>query len=266
MNWGEPWYGGFRESQTEYRFKNQAYFKRNFMPGMLGWFKMTAETSVEDIEWLLARSAGYDAGYAFVANFESVEKNGNTGQILELIGDWEKLRIGNRFTEEQKALMRVTDNEFVLTKITDKEWNWSPVKAQVFQHEKKVRQPGEPLHSTFAFENIGAEQTLQFILTAIDADISAISLEINNYKEIKMPVALKKGQILKYIGGNQAKVYDANWQLVQTIVINPADFKVNPGENALSVDGQFGRVEETPQLKVEIRTFGAAEKVGLELQ
>ena len=26
MNWGEPWYAGFRESQTEYRLKNQAYF------------------------------------------------------------------------------------------------------------------------------------------------------------------------------------------------------------------------------------------------
>ena len=42
MNWGEPWYAGFRESQTQYRFNNQAYFQRNFMPGMLGWFKMTA--------------------------------------------------------------------------------------------------------------------------------------------------------------------------------------------------------------------------------
>ncbi len=41
MNWGEPWYAGFRESQTEYRFKNQKYFERNLMPGMLGWFLMT---------------------------------------------------------------------------------------------------------------------------------------------------------------------------------------------------------------------------------
>ena len=27
MNWGEPWYAGFRESQTLYRFKNQLYFE-----------------------------------------------------------------------------------------------------------------------------------------------------------------------------------------------------------------------------------------------
>ena len=27
MNWGEPWYAGFRESQTLYRFKNQVLFR-----------------------------------------------------------------------------------------------------------------------------------------------------------------------------------------------------------------------------------------------
>jgi hypothetical protein len=62
MNWGEPWYAGFRESQTEYRLKNQPYFRRNLMPGMLGWFKMTAQTSIEDVEWMLARSGAFDAG------------------------------------------------------------------------------------------------------------------------------------------------------------------------------------------------------------
>jgi len=48
MNWGEPWYAGFRESQTLYRFKNQVLFERNFMPPMLGWFALRPDTSVED--------------------------------------------------------------------------------------------------------------------------------------------------------------------------------------------------------------------------
>ena len=52
MNWGEPWYAGFRESQTEYRLKNQAYFTRNLMPHMLGWFSLRPNTSPEDIEWI----------------------------------------------------------------------------------------------------------------------------------------------------------------------------------------------------------------------
>ncbi len=40
-NWGEPWYGGFRESMQEYRIANQALFERNYMPNMMGWYLMT---------------------------------------------------------------------------------------------------------------------------------------------------------------------------------------------------------------------------------
>ena len=170
MNWGEPWYGSFRESQTEYRFKNQAYFKRNFMPGMLGWFKMTSETSVEDIEWLLAKSAAYDAGYAFVANLETIENNGNSPEILELIGAWEKLRIQRAFSEEQKKVMLDSNKEFSLKEIDSNSWSLSHLNTKIFKHEHKTKQPGEPLYSTFKFNNIGKEQAFSFIITAVDSD------------------------------------------------------------------------------------------------
>jgi len=261
MNWGEPWYGGFRESQAEYRFKNQAYFKRNFMPGMLGWFKMTPETTIEDVEWLLARSAGYDAGYAFVANMESIEKNGNSDKILELIGDWEKLRLGGSLTEEQKETMRDIDKEFSIKRINDNEWNLYEVNAEIFNHEKKVRQPGEPLYSTFAFNNIGNEHSLNFILTANNCDASEITLEINNYKKIELPLVLRKGQIIKYDGGNKAIVFDSNGNVIKEFDINPSDFKVGKGENFLIVDCNFDKIDKKPTIKLEIRTFAKGEKI-----
>ncbi|AWW00804.1 hypothetical protein [Arcticibacterium luteifluviistationis] len=264
MNWGEPWYGGFRESQAEYRFKNQAYFKRNFMPGMLGWFKMTPETSIEDIQWLLAHSAAYDAGYAFVADFASVDANGNSDKILEMIGDWEKLRIGGAFSEEQKENMKGTDKEFSLEKVNDNEWNLRHVNADIFKHEKKVKQPGEPLYSSFEFENVGKEQSFGFILTAQDADVSNITLEINNYKKVKLPLVLKKGQIIKYTGGNTATIYNAQWKQIKTIEINPADLVVDTGKNAIDVDCTFEKPSDKPNLRVEIRTSGEGERIVLD--
>jgi len=201
------------------------------MPGMLGWFKMTPETSIEDIEWLLARSSGYDAGYAFVASLESIEKNGNSDKILELIGDWEKLRLGGVFSEKQKELFRDVKKEFSIQKINDKEWKLFEINAEVFTHKKSVKQPGEPLFSTFKLKNTGNDQTLNFILTAVDCDASEMVIEINNYKEIKLPVVLTKGQAIKYTGGNRASLYDANWQLIREFDIVPADFQINKGEN-----------------------------------
>lgn len=263
MNWGEPWYGGFRESQTEYRFRNQAYFKRNYMPGMLGWFKMTPETSLEDVEWLLARSSGYDAGYAFVANFEAVEKNGHSDKILDLIGDWEKLRLGGAFTESQKEVFRDADTEFSLEKVNESEWSLLKINAEIFNHEKKVRQPGEPLHSTFAFNNIGGEQSLNFVLTAINSDASEIILELNNYKEVRLPVVLRKGQIIKYTGGSKATVFDSNWQPIREFDLNSSDFAINGGENSIAIDCTFHNEDKEPNVKLETRTYGEGEKIVL---
>ncbi len=261
MNWGEPWYAGFRESQTDYRMKNQKYFRRNFMPGMLGWFKMTPETSIEDIEWLLARSAAFDAGYAFVASYESIEKNGNTDKILELIGEWEKIRLAGLFSDEQKQIMEDTDTEFSLNKINDNEWDLYRVYSGKFKHEKKVRQPGEPLYSTFHFNHEGKEQTMNFILNAVDSDISNITMEIDNYKEIKLPVALKSGEIIKYSGGEKAYVYDNNWHVINEFDINPSALKVTNGDHSMTFNCKFKKAGKEPMVKLEIRTFGPAEKI-----
>lgn len=261
MNWGEPWYGGFRESQTEYRFNNQAYFQRNYMPGMLGWFKMTPQTSVEDAEWLLAKSAGYDAGYAFVANREAVAQNGLSDKILELIGDWEKLRIGGAFTEVQKERMRATDQEFTLRRIQGQEWTLYPVQNTIVVHENKAVQPGQPRYTTLEFENQGAEQALQFILTAQESQVSGMRLEIDNYKTIELPVDLQSGQILKYTGGDSATLYDANWKQLREISMVAEDLIITPGKHLLSFACDFGSSEETAGVKVEIRCLGDGKKI-----
>jgi len=231
------------------------------MPGMLGWFKMTPETSIEDIEWLLARSAAFDAGYAFVAEYESIEKNGNTDKILELIGEWEKVRLAGLFANDQKQRMENTEKEFSLKKIDDHKWNLYPIYSEKLKHEDKVRQPGEPLYSTLIFSHEGQEQTMNFILNAVDSDISDITMEIDNYKEIKLPVKIKSGEIIKYTGGTKAYIYDKNWKVVGKFDIDPSDFKIKKGEHSLAFDCKFNKKGKKPMVKLEIRTFGPAEKI-----
>ncbi len=263
MNWGEPWYAGFRESQVEYRFNNQAYFKRNFMPGMLGWFKMTPETSVEDMEWMLARSAGYDAGYALVADLDIVAKNANSDKILELIRDWEKLRISNSFTDAQKEVMRDNTKEFSIEKLGVDEWNWQEVQSKIFEHTKKVRQPGEPLYSRFKFNNLGRKQAINFSLTSANSEVSGIILELNNYKKIEIPITLKDGQTLTLKNGGELSHYDSDWQLLEKIKMDFSDVFLNNGENNMSLDCNFDTSEKEANLKLEIRTHVQNEKVVL---
>jgi hypothetical protein len=263
MNWGEPWYAGFRESQVEYRFNNQAYFKRNFMPGMLGWFKMTPETSIEDMEWMLARSAGYDAGYALVADLEVVAKNANSDKILELISDWEKLRISDSFTEAQKEVMRDNTKEFSIEKVGVDEWTWQELKSEIFEHTKKIKQPGEPLYSKFKFQNLGSDQVLNFSLTAKKCKLSNITLELNNYKKIEIPVSIKNGQTLTCKNGSELILYSTNWQIVDRIKVDFSDVILKTGENIITVDCDFNSTEKEASLKLEIRADVQNKKVVL---
>lgn len=263
MNWGEPWYAGFRESQTTDRLRNQKYFKRNLMPNMLGWFLMTPETSIEDIEWLLARSAAFDAGYAFVTSHKTIAANGNSDKILQLIADWENARISGLFTDEQKQKMEDISHEFSLERIDEKSWNLFQVYSGKFKHELKVRQPGEPLYSTFKFNHKGEVQTVNFILSALEGDASQITMEIDNYKEIVLPITLKVGEHVKYNGGQKAFVYDKNWQQIHAFDFDASALKVKDGDHSMTFDCEFKKKGEKPMLKLEIRTFGVKEKLSL---
>lgn len=264
MNWGEPWYAGFRESQTEYRLKNQPYFRRNLMPAMLGWFSLRANTAIEDIEWMLARSAGFDAGYGFVCNYEVLEKNGYTDEILAALGQWEEARMANVFSEEQKERMQDINREFRLEKTADGQYNLTEFTSQKFRHEAKTRQPGEPLYSEFSFNHPGEAQTMQLILTADNAVVENIQLELDNFKTIELPVRLQKGESLKYIGGASAVHYDEDWQKKGVIPFSPEDLSLKAGDHSLQVDCNFSAMGENPALKVEVRLIRTMETAGRE--
>lgn len=260
MNWGEPWYAGFRESQTEYRLLNQKYYKRNLMPGMLGWFKMTANTTLEDIEWLMTRSAAYNAGFAFVMDLNAVKGNGVSAEILNRINLWETARLKGALPEDVTAKMRDLSTEFHLEKGKDHTLNLTQVYSHKFRHLKKERQPGEPLSSSFSFENKAPKQALGFILTAVQADVSSIELEINHHKTVHIPVELKKGQSLKYSGGKEAVVYDAQWNQLKVIAMPQEQWVVSSGKNDLVLNGRFSETEPGTEayLNMEIRLMDTA--------
>lgn len=260
MNWGEPWYAGFRESQTQYRLKNQNFYSRNLMPHMLGWFSMKPETSIEDAEWLLARAAGFDAGFALVTSPEIVKKNGYGEEILSAIKQWEKARLGGAFNESQKELMKSVSNEFHLEVVDESSWNLQRIYTEKFSHKKKVRQPGEPVHSKFSFQNHGSKQALAFILTSRGSKVSGLSLEIDNHKQLDIPVSLQPGESLKYNGGNKIIHYNAAWQRIGEYKVEEDRLIIGSGDHNLIFDCAF-EGGKSSEAKIELRTEGQTERI-----
>lgn len=135
-NWGEPWYAGFRESQTLSRLKNQLFFTRNLIPHMLGWFSIRPETTTQDAEWLGARAAGFDAGFALATNFDSKAQQDSgsvadvdvkTAAILEVVKQWETARQRGAFPESIKRSLQDVNREFRLSSVGPTEWDLHPV-------------------------------------------------------------------------------------------------------------------------------------------
>ncbi len=261
MNWGEPWYAGFRESQTEYRLKNQAYFQRNLMPGMLGWFSMRENTPVEDIEWMLARSAAFDAGYAFVTGDRQLETNGQAREILKLICEWEKARMSNVFTVEQKEKMKDINNEFHLETTGENSWIFSQIYSYKFKHEDKVKQPGEPTFSTFKFETKEVNSNVSFIITAQDATIASIRVEFDNCCELKIPVTLKTGESVRYSGGPNAEVFNNQLQQIKEFPVDESKLMSGSGNHSIAFDCDFSKKGNEPAVKFEVRLTGKPEEI-----
>lgn len=114
-SWGEyDLKKGFRGTMLDYRLWQQVRLRRNHMPSKMGQYYPLKQTTVEDIEWVMALGAGYDAGVEFHFMRGEIFDNPNKDRILNTIRNWEEARLAGAFTEEQKLQLRQTDCLFRL--------------------------------------------------------------------------------------------------------------------------------------------------------
>jgi hypothetical protein len=264
MNWGEPWYNALRESQVNYRIENQRYFERNLMPGMLGWFTLNPEFRPEEVEWIQARSAAFNAGYLLRVD-ETIEKNGYKDQLFEVIREWQKARKSNAFPSEQKEQMKDPKNEFHLEKTGDNSWNLYPVKLlRGFEHKYRDVQTGEPVSSKFSVNNPFKEQPLQFYVSAAASEndqssaVSNIRFKINNYQTMDLTVSLKTGDRL-ICDGQKVYLCDKYWKKVRSIYEGKIPV-VETGNSEIVVNSEFSG-SGSPKLQIEFKAVGEPVKV-----
>lgn len=263
MNWGEPWYDNLRQSQVNYRLENQRYFERNLMPGMLGWFKLEQTYRPEDIEWIQARSAAFDAGYLLRVD-ESVEQNGFKSLLFEAIREWQKVRNLGLFTSSQRERMKDPVNEFHLEKNGDSSWTLYDVTLKNGnQHKYRSVQTGEPLLSKFNFENPYEKQPAQFyaiVKAGEDAGgfISNLQILIEGCTPIQINESLKAGDKL-YCDGKQVYVCDNCWKARKSYPIAET-ISWKKGKNNVTIQCDFSS-SKAPLIDVEFKALGNPEQI-----
>lgn len=113
-------------------FINNAFYRANFLPGMLGWISLRGSESLLSIESVLARGAGLNAGAGFQGSVAGLTANGEHGElVLDAIKQWETARNLGAFTEAQKARLRDRSTNWHLTVVKPgKEWSLQELDAR----------------------------------------------------------------------------------------------------------------------------------------
>ena len=238
-NWGEPWYGGFRESQGDYRLGNQPFLERNYMPNMLGWFLLSAVTTPEDIEWMMARAAGYNAGFAMVAYYKSLQKNPFTPQLLELIRLWQEAYRSKIFSPDQISRLKNPENDFHLDKTAGR-WELYPFRKYKFEHVKQLLQPGQPTFSEWEFDNQDASQPLIFSFTLMGKEgvINNPWMELDGWYKLELQGEFKAGYSIVCDGG-KIKLYNEKGNYNREIQLNRPVPALTQGKHNVKFDCEF---------------------------
>lgn len=262
MNWGEPWYDNLRNSQVNYRLENQRFFQRNLMPNMLGWFVLEPTYRPEDIEWIQARSAGFNAGYLLRVN-EKIEQSGFKSQLFSAIREWQKARNTGAFNQEQLSRLQNPKNEFHLVRVADNEWSLYDVSLGTpMTHKFRAVQTGEPLQSQFKYENRYEEQPAQFygtIKTGEDnsATVKNIGIEINGFA-LSLDATFKGGEKF-YCDGKTIYICNEFWMPVQTIAVKQVPV-CSKGENEIVITGEFSG-KKSPAIELVCKSLGNKQTV-----
>ena len=263
LNWGEPWYGGFTKSQGHYRYKNQALLKRNYIPNMLGWFLLTPNTTLQEFEYMLARSAGYDAGYALFSNVKDMKLNPEFDDIALAIRTWEEARLKKIFNEKQIKDLKNVNNDFSLKKVDDNTFELEYFKKDKFELENVMVQPGQPNDITVDVDSKNGEE-LYFVIGAVgeSGSIEQITIEFNSIETITIDQKLKPNWAITYRGGNEILVYDDKGRFKSKKELDVNGLKLSQGSNTLRISAVFS---DDADLKLSgyVRTKGKVDVIKL---
>lgn len=267
MNWGEPWGEAMRTGQVENRIKNQAFFQRNLFPRMLGWFLIRLAdrnfecSSLEDLEWALSESAGFDAGYAMTINSNTLRRHGQIDKLLEAIKNWDTLREAEAFSDEQKARLRDPQTEWHLEKTDEQHYNLYPLHiSKHYRCNLAEMQPGQPGGADWSWSS--PYESTYAIRLRVDGDGTIKDPSFTTPKGvIKFPCEISDRQYLLYTFDGKAVVTDKNYNVIS---------EVTPQGNALLPAGSSAIAfcceqisEDAPEVIIRYITKGTPEVIKL---
>lgn len=265
MNWGEPWGEEMRKGQIENRIKNQKFFKRNLFPRMLGWFlvrlgdRKFETTSLEDLEWALSKSAGFDAGYAMSISVPTLRNHGQINSLLEAMKNWDFLRLNQAFTEEQKVRLKDSETEWHLDKKGENDFLLYPLYiSKRFTCNLSEMQPGQPGGADWSWYSPTEGSFALRLKVEGDGAISNPSFTTPK-GVIKIAGKIKANQYLLLDHNGNALLTDKNYNTIDTLTVQGKAL-LPTGSSAIAFACDVDN-NSSPEVVIRYTTRGKPEEV-----
>ncbi|MCE5237786.1 hypothetical protein LLH23_04760 [bacterium] len=182
MNWGELTQSAKTDVDV-YRAGNCDYFEANLFPCAMGWWRFGGPgldweaTRLEDVEYLLAKAAGYRATHGLETSPGAVAAHGYGEQCLQLVRDWTEASTTDALSDAQRRKLREKGRDFHLARVGERGWTLSEVRYSPFFWACPGKEGLLSLNTaddrtrgmTSAVNNPFGEQPLQFELRLVNS-------------------------------------------------------------------------------------------------
>lgn len=265
MNWGEPWGEAMRTGQVEYRIKNQHFFRRNLFPRMLGWFlirladKKFECSTLEDLEWALSESAGFDAGYGMTIGVPTLHLHGQIDKLLSAIKHWDTLRLADVFTNEQKEKLKDPATEWHLEKEDGDAYLLYPMEiSKPYICNLSEMQPGQPGGSDWSVTNSLEESFSIRLKNEGEGSISNPAFKTAG-GTVKFNCTVGENQYLLYSFDGKAELTNKNFAAIENVKVQ-GTANIPKGTSAVAFSCEHDKYE-APEISVRFITRGNPERI-----
>ena len=189
--------------------------------GSLGWFPIHAadkkrmSTTMEDVEWLLSKAVGYQAGFGLLIDERTIKKHGGLDQMLAVMKLWKRLEEAGAFTDAQKSRMRDPYANWRIEPMSDSLYLLFPMNiSRQYRCDFKESEPG--LYTTDPMTWVaGAESRFGLQLISVGKEPIKNPMVSTEKSLIMFPCTLEQGQRIIYNFNEVAYLIDLNYNVLK---------------------------------------------------
>ena len=191
----------------------------------LGWFmirpsdKRRPGTTMEELEWMLSKAAGFDTGYGLLIDPKTITNHGMMAELLKTLNHWNRLMRQGRLTERQRTLLCDPYLDWHLVPQDSAHYLIYPqVVSRRFRCHFEESDYGVLRSETWTWN---AEEGGAFGLRLqVDGTTEILNPMVNTSRGLVMfPCVIKPGQCLMYDFGDTARVVDAAFHVLEEVAI-----------------------------------------------